>query len=74
MGYLSQMEAMRKLIQDELLPRVVIRKQDESTTWDHWKCEMCGAESEYDEATRHNPRMAKHGTFCKLGLVLGVVE
>lgn len=72
---ISQLDDMRELIQTELVPRVVIRSTDMSENGkDVWVCMMCNVETEYDPATAHNPLMAKHTTFCKLGKVLGVIE
>ena len=68
MTYPAQMEQMRSLIREHLIPRVVRKREDGL-----WECELCQWTTEIGKRP-DVPASAKHGTFCPLGVVVSVVE
>ena len=75
MTYLSQLDQMRLLINQELLPRVVKKWKIKDTGVIVWKCDICKIITHPEQNQGLTFRsFAKHTTFCKLRIALGVIE
>ena len=75
MTYLSQLDQMRLLINQELLPRVIKKWKIKDTGVIVWRCDICEIVTHPEPNQKLTFRsFAKHTTFCKLQIALGVIE
>ena len=79
MPHLSQLDQMRALIREELVPRVVNHVSSPTTmggrqhVFEYWFCTLCEVKTPIHN-NNNEPINAQHTTYCKIREALGVVE